>query len=333
MLKSIVNRIAAGVVTPILSMLFYMAGWALYQHDPPWPRLSMLFVAAVFGAPLSVPVALLIPLRNVWRCLPLIALAAAIGYELQSWSITVPWSITVLVIPALFGAMVALLLRWRERLSIAAVPLGAVLVAALWFAGNGNAQAVAPAHAEARAWSVLHVGMLAYTGGYEKGQTICPSLSAYLDFERDPLRLCRSVANATPVIVDAIIPCKRSDPDWGWESPHVQVHARNGSWSGFTEASELQPDVQPGTLLDMERDWGAPLDIVNDRGTSTVIGGSARARLVRYDPKRNYSLYVEIIDGDHRGLRGWMPIQAVDTGDIALGQYSLQYPYQSCHNT
>lgn len=94
----------------------------------------------------------------------------------------------------------------------------------------------------------------------------------------------------------------------------------------------MQPDVPGGTLLDMQRDWGAPLVIENDRGAQTAIGGSALARLLFYDPRRDASLYVQIVNGRYRGLRGWTYIQDVDTGGIALGEYDLQFPYAKCMN-
>lgn len=148
--------------------------------------------------------------------------------------------------------------------------------------------------------------------------------------QRDSSASCRFVAQGTPAIVDSVIPCKRTDPDFGYESPQVRLHAANGSWSGFTEAAGLQPDVPVGTLLAMERDWGAPLVIENSRGAQTVIGSSSVVRLLRYDPKRDASLYVTVLDGAYRNRRGWMAIQSVDTGAVALGQYALQHTYKSC---
>jgi hypothetical protein len=324
----------------MLAMFLEEVGQAAYSHDAWLLSLQMSLGIAVFaallGAPLAVPVALLVRLRNVWLCLPFIVIAAAVGLAIQFWingqlddgtSALGFFSNTVYVIPAAFGTAAALLLRWRERLAIVALPLAIVLFVALFVEGGHDLQ---PAHVAAQHWSVLHVGMAAYTGGYNRGQTVCPSLSAYLNVERDRPQGCRTVANATPVIVDAIFPCKPDDPDHGWGAPHVRLHARNGSWNGFTTVADLQPDVPVGIPLDFERDWGAPLDLIDDRGASKVIGGSAIARLLRYDPKRDYSLYVEIVSGKYRGAHGWMAIQVVDTGGVALGQYSLQYPYEGC---
>ena len=81
----------------------------------------------------------------------------------------------------------------------------------------------------------------------------------------------------------------------------------------------------------MERDWGAPLMMQIDRSPQYItIGGSALARLLRYDPQQDASLYVEILEGAHRKQRGWMSIQYADTGGMALGEYGMEYPYKEC---
>lgn len=158
---------------------------------------------------------------------------------------------------------------------------------------------------------------------------ICPTLAIL--YKRGE-RSCRTVTSATPVIIDAIIPCKRTDPDWGYESPHARLHAADGSWSGFTDVGNLQPTVPVGTLLAMQGDtlWRDPLVLENDSGKRIAIGYSAMAKLLRYDPKRAASLYVRILSGPYRDRIGWMFIQSADTGGVALGEYDLQYPYKTC---
>lgn len=54
------------------------------------------------------------------------------------------------------------------------------------------------------------------------------------------------------------------------------------------------------------------------------------ATLLRYDPTRAASLLVRILDGPFRNRVGWTFIQDVDTGRVALGEYDLQYQYESC---
>jgi hypothetical protein len=345
--RDTIQRVAAGVITPALSMLFVLIGDALYQYDPQAFTLEWVSVlpAAILGAPFAVPAALLIRLRHLWRCVPLIALCAAVGIEVQRNISTAlgdssspaqtlgPTLMFVWVFPAAFGVAAALLLKWKESLYLAALPLAAVLAPFLAIQGGVLARERAPALSAAHSWSVLHVGMHVYTGGdpSSNGQKVCASLGAILAAEREQPAQCFNVARGVPAVVDGVLACARTDPyasyDW---APHVKLHARDGSWRGFTDAAKLQPDVPQGTLLDMERDWGAPLVIEDDRGVQTLIGGSALAQLLRYSPKRDASLYVQVVNGRYRGLRGWTYIQDVDTGGVALGQYDLEYPNTKC---
>jgi hypothetical protein len=80
----------------------------------------------------------------------------------------------------------------------------------------------------------------------------------------------------------------------------------------------------------MQRDWGAPLMLFDDHGDRTVIGDSALARLLQYNPKRDASLYVEILDGLYRGRKGWTDIQSVETGGVAMGDYGIDDPDEAC---
>jgi len=227
----------------------------------------------------------------------------------------------------------ALLLKWRQKISYAAAPLaiGAALTSIAQSAGVPSA--VAPVVVAAPSWSVLHVGMRVFTGGIT-GQTVCPTIAALFHFEKEGQSTrCMTIPRGVPAVIDMIIWCKRSDPAWGYESPHVRIHSRDGSWRGFADAASLQPVVPTGALLDMERDWGAPLVIESDNGSHTVIGGSALVRLLRYNPSREASLYVEVLKGAYRNRRGWMFLQDAYTGGDALGQYGLEYPYKACLTT
>lgn len=221
-------------------------------------------------------------------------------------------------------------LKWRPNLSYAAIPISAAIVLILTVQCASTAKETYPALVAARSWSVLRVGMSVFTGGRSGGQTICPSMAALFALERGQPARCINVPRGVPAIVDSIVQCKRTDPAWGYESSHVRIHSVSGGWQGFTDAGSLQPDVPTGTLLDLERDWGAPLTIDNDSGSQTVIGGSALVRLLRYDPNRDASLYVEVLNGPYRGRRGWTFIQDANTRGVALGQYDMQYAYAAC---
>lgn len=343
--SSPLNRVAAGVATPMLSMLFYEVGDALRSHDgfalAPQFVLGQLVVAGIFGAPFSVPVSLAIRLRNTWTAVPFISAVAAIGIGLQiefgrHVPDTSPCSVYLMLIwlvPAALGTVAALLLKWhRAPSSLAITAVAVALVAILTVLGLNEARRFAPIYAAAASWSKLRVGMNVYTSQESilHGQTVCPTVAALLASQRSDSERCRIVAAGTPAIVDAIVPCKKNHPNWGYESAHVKLHARNGSWHGFSEAGSLQPDVPVGTLIDMERDWGAPLALENDRGVPTDIGASALVRVLRYDPKREVSLYVKILDGPFMNRTGWMGIQDAYTGGVALGEYDMEYPYEAC---
>jgi hypothetical protein len=335
------STILAGIVTPALAMLFDEVGSALHQGDfsgRPY-FVTGLLPAIIYGAPLAIPIALAVGLRSTWKAVPFIAIAAAFGIEFQeqvsrrfedSSTISVVLML-VWIIPAILGAVAALLLKWHQGASaytIAATATAALIVFAI---GGGNrARELAPAYRAAETWSKLSVGMTVFTGDENNasGQAVCPTLATILA-DRSPDQ-CRYITAGTPAIVDAIIPCKKTDPSWGWESPHVRIHAADGSWAGFADAGMLQPSIPAGTLIELQRDWGAPLALNDDHGGQTILGDTAMVKLLRYDPRREASLYVKVLDGPHRDQMGWTWIQDADTGNVALGEYSLQYSYQAC---
>lgn len=174
------------------------------------------------------------------------------------------------ILPAVFEMCAAPLLKWRERWSAFAIAgIGMVVALFLSVSGGGRLQELTPARAAADSWSRLRVGMIVYTGQGGAESSVCPTLATLLTHADNGL--CRIVPPATPAIVDAIIPCKETDSDWGYESPHVELHAADNSWNGFTDAGSLQPNVPAGTLLALRRDWGVPLVIQNERGSQTII--------------------------------------------------------------
>lgn len=217
--------------------------------------------------------------------------------------------------------------RWRAipYAIIAVLALIALTLIVHYKSGGGSQTGLSVAPS----WSVLHVGMSVFTGGAD-GQTVCPTMASLFDFGQARPTPCVTVRRGTPATVDAIVPCKKTDPAWGYESPHVLIRSRDGAWRGFTDADLLQPVVPTGTVLDLERDWGAPLSIETDHGARTVPGGSALVRVVRYDPARDASLYVEVLHGSFRGQRGWAFIQNANIPGVALGEYDIEYSYKAC---
>lgn len=341
--RQILSRILAALATLILSVLFNGVGDAIYAHDMSALTMSVVLIlpAIVLGAPFAIPIALMVRVQNTWAAVPFVAIAGAIGIEAQERvfrlfadSSTISgWLMFVWVIPAILGTLAALLFKWRRRWAswgFATITIVTAIVLAIQ--GSNRARELAPIYSAAESWSKLRVGMRVYTGqeGNASGQAVCRTLARLYARQRDPVSPCGLVAQGSPAIVDAVIPCKKTDPNWGYESPQVQLHAVDGSLKGFTDAGILQPDVPVGTLISMQRDWGAPLVIESENGHMTILGSSATVRLLRYDPKRDASLNVIVLDGAYRNQTGWMGIQNADTGGVALGNYALQYAYKSC---
>jgi hypothetical protein len=82
----------------------------------------------------------------------------------------------------------------------------------------------------------------------------------------------------------------------------------------------------------MERDWGAPLSMWEAGSNRQInLGGDATVRYLHSDVKADPgALYVELLDGPYAGRRGWVAIQYVDSGDVALGLYDMAYPTKDC---
>jgi hypothetical protein len=342
--RRILSTILAGIVTPALAMLFDEFGTTLYQADVRALTYSLfwdftLLTAVILGAPFAIPVALAVRLRNAWGAVPFIAIVAAFGIEVQivaSRFFADLDTISVLlmlvwIVPAILGTLTAILLKWRPlttSLAIAAIAMSMLIYLTIGYAKLSIERA--PAYAAAKTWSTLRVGMKTFAGGQDaySGLTVCPTLATLLAGQLSDQ--CQTISFGAPAIVDAIIPCKRTDPTWGYESPHVRLHATDGSWAGFTRAANLQPDIPVGTLIELARLGDAPLTMDGDHGTHTAIGDRAMVKLLRYDPRKEESLYVEILNGEHRGQRGWMWSGEADTGGTILGEYPLQYPNGDC---
>jgi hypothetical protein len=301
-MRWILSTLLAGIVTPALAMVFYLIGSSFYEGDLLYLTFfsiwtTILSAAIIFGAPFAIPVFLTVRLRNAWGALPFIAVAA-------------------------------MALKWRQRTSsftIASLAMAALTV--FIFVGANRARELGHAYLGAATWSQLRVGIIVFTGGADtvSGQTVCPSLAdIYVEPRADQ---CRVIAPGTPAIVDAIIPCSETNLGSADASARVRLHAADGSWSGFADAELLQPSIPVGTVIELDRDWAAPLGMDDDSGAQTTIGDEALVKVLRYDPRRDASLYVKIIDGTHRGQTGWTSLGFADPGSVAFGDYGLVYPY------
>lgn len=328
-------RIAAGLVAPVAALFI----WGLSTGTPPMDLGSLGF-ALTAGAPLSVPVAVALAPRRLWLALPAISLAAAVGIELQMLAIfSDSWLsnalVVVWIIPATLGAGAALLLKLYDRpISHVAVGIVSVIAFAAIALGDRSAPDDPKYDAAARTWSEVRPGVKVYIGGDSDAasQTVCPNLTTYLRYEQTgKAPNCIHVAHGMPAVVESVIPCTRTDPSFGYETPRALVRAIDGTLRGVTTAGNFQPNIRPGIILKLHRDWGAPLSMVG-ANKQINLGTAATVRLLRYEPKADAgrTLYVRVLDGPHAGESGWTGIQLVDSGDVSLGAYDMAYPTHNC---
>jgi hypothetical protein len=343
-LRKILSTSLAGIVTPALAALFYLVGSSLCQGDVSYRTFLLMsaylmVLAVIFGAPFAIPAVLGIRLDNTWRAVPFIAFAAALGIEIQLELIRHydalnpfdPVSLVLMliwIIPTILGTVAVLLLKWRSRptsLAIASIAVASLIVCVV--VGVNKASVLGHPYMAASSWGQLRVGAQVFAGddGSAFSLTVCPSLSTILADQ--PSEECRRVPPGTPAIVDAIIPCRRTDSSWNGVFPHVRLRASDGTWTGFADAGMLQPSIPVGTVIELSSDWNATLEMKDDSGETTNLGDNALVEVLRYDPRRQSPLFVKIIDGAHRDQTGWTSLVFANAGASLFGDGSLIYPF------
>ena len=336
--------ILAGVVTPALAALFYSVGTSLCEGDVSFLTFMqmsacMMVLAVILGAPFAIPAVFAIRLGSTWSAVPFVAVAAAFGIEVQLELIQLynpsnpfePVSLVLMliwIIPAIFGTVAVLLLKrrpWTTSLTIASIAMASLIVFVV--VGVNKARVLGHPYMAAATWSQLRVGAHVFAGDDDSTYSlrVCPSLATILADQ--PSKECRHIPFGTPAIVDAIIPCGKTNSSWNVGSPHVRFHAPDGSWAGFTDAGMLQPNIPVGTVLELHRDLLGPLEMSNDRGEKTIIGDEALIKVLRYDPRKDASLYVKILEGPHRDQIGWASLIFANAGASLFGDHSLVYPF------
>jgi hypothetical protein len=134
---SIIVAVTAGIVIPALSgVLFYLAA-ALSMQNTPQIVVNNLIVAplfgiasgVIFGAPLAVPILLLVRPRRIWRAVPLLSLVGALGARMQLELADrlrdtglYPLLFFIWIVPALLGAVTLIVLKRREDAKDAVTP-------------------------------------------------------------------------------------------------------------------------------------------------------------------------------------------------------------------
>lgn len=175
--------------------------------------------------------------------------------------------------------------------------------------------------------TTLHLGMKVYLGGDGGGakQTVCPTLKAYFAYEHERSAPCVHISRGTAAILEAVIENDQNDPEAEYGVPLVRLRGTDHPWEGFTSAGMLQPDVRPGTLVSMHRDWGAPLSLrLENSATLLNLETAATVHVLRYDPvPADRTMYVLVFDGPYKGKKGWMGIQDAATNSWRVGGYMI----------
>lgn len=171
-------------------------------------------------------------------------------------------------------------------------------------------------------WRHFRVGMVAYIGrdnthATDRRQSVCPSVDAVVEWwEQSGSKQCFTAAHGTPVKIEAMAPARSGRNRWGdplsWLGPFAKVRAINVGWTGFVAACLLQPNIQVGTVIPMDRDWSDGLTLALHQDGSNVIDlpTDVKVKVLGYYPQfLDRTLFVKILEGAYRNRRGWMGIE------------------------
>ncbi len=101
-------------------------------------------------------------------------------------------------------------------------------------------------------------------------------------------------------------------PSLGEQGLSVAIHAQSG-WSGWLEASTLEPIIPPGTKIVLTQ-IGNEIPQINkseDNASqmneeATLLGSRVTVLLLHQDPPSGAAnLHVRVLDGPKAGLTGW----------------------------
>jgi hypothetical protein len=162
-------------------------------------------------------------------------------------------------------------------------------------AGNNNSS-----------WSTLRVGTQIYTGSDGMGvitQTVCPSIDAWHTYLDGTTTACRlHIPRGTPAIVNSIIPSSPDDIDSNGGGPYVELKALDGSWSGYSLAMVLKPDVPTGITITFDNKSDNQEHFTLDKNPSSSfnlgqdLGNKVTVKLLKYAPNEFRTLYVTVVE-------------------------------------
>jgi len=162
----------------------------------------------------------------------------------------------------------------------------------------------------ARADSLLRAGVLAYLGGApEEVVPVCRDAA-------ELMRWAQMAADCTPRRVRTRVEITKVYPRTQtiWDGvPIVGISA--GSWSGVVPMVWLIPIAPSG--LEVTKQKGKEMRLWRNRqdeyGAGLSLEENAKVRVLRQvAPDGNADFYVEVMNGKHQGLRGWVILDFVD---------------------
>jgi hypothetical protein len=154
--------------------------------------------------------------------------------------------------------------------------------------------------------------------------SICPSIDDYNNTASD----CKHVKQGVPAMVDTVIKGGVS-PDNPSGEPFVKLHASNGSWSGYTQATLLEARIPIGTVLVTKTEGNEHPKLHShqdsDLNEGIDLDEGTKVKVLHYYPETdNYNIYVEVISGQHAGQNGWLLTMDTNTED-GYSAYGLSY--------
>lgn len=161
-------------------------------------------------------------------------------------------------------------------------------------------------------WLLARPGGVAYTGAGERDSRttpICPSAVLYRAYAAEnSANGCVEQPMGVRVVIDSVIPATRS------LGAIAKLHARDGTFHGYTAVAALMPAIPHGVPVTLEASTASreTLTISTDQsaelGSGSNLGVRAAATTMRFDSasadKRD--LFVRVDSGKYRGRRGWI---------------------------
>ena len=167
---------------------------------------------------------------------------------------------------------------------------------------------VVAAHAGVPAWAFARPGTSGYIGDDGKDAattTACPTVEGTERYLRDGNDTgCKQLSEGTPIVITGVIPKKNY--------AIVGFRAGGDARTYFSDLGSLKPAIPIGLSVLLRRAQGdIPLVLAvgqRDQDGGVDLGSSARARVLRFDPRAFDARDVEvtILSGTHAGAKGWI---------------------------